>query len=270
MIILSQMQTKLNKRMLPDWFSAALQTSRKCGRYKSKDASVNLYKFQTVNDNSMSALSELSLYFARTEQLNDPTENMFCLLDPNEHDKYSPDLSMLGNMGVLSMAFGEPSKVEESPFMWAHYGNELKGFCLVFNHELFNESMEDWLVKVGPVKYVNSPRLLAGENLINEGSGLEEVAGVDFKKHNLERIYDACFFDKPADFQCEREYRFLSSNSGLKQYPPSALLSVIIGERMSDKDRGRLITNLNTLGFSNKLKLAKTKENSFKVHITQF
>ena len=24
---------KFNKRMLSDWFSAALQTSRKCGRY---------------------------------------------------------------------------------------------------------------------------------------------------------------------------------------------------------------------------------------------
>lgn len=234
------------------------------------EASVNLYKFQTVNDYSMSALLELSLYFARTEQLNDPTENMFCLLDPNEHDKYSPDLPILGNMGVLSMAFGEPSKVEESPFMWAHYGNELKGFCLVFDFELFNESMEDSLVKVGPIKYVNFPHLLAGENLINKGSGLEEVAGVDFKKHNLERLYETCFFDKPAEFQCEREYRFLSLNSGLKKYPSKALLSVIIGERMSKEDKEEIITHLNTLGLSNNLKVAKTKANSFKVHIKEF
>jgi hypothetical protein len=28
----SRVQTKFNKRMLSDWFSAALQTSRKCGR----------------------------------------------------------------------------------------------------------------------------------------------------------------------------------------------------------------------------------------------
>lgn len=28
---------KLNKRMLADWFSAALQTSRKCGRYKLEE-----------------------------------------------------------------------------------------------------------------------------------------------------------------------------------------------------------------------------------------
>ncbi|MEZ8312782.1 hypothetical protein AB6C44_04200 [Vibrio splendidus] len=93
---------------------------------------------------------------------------------------------------------------------------------------------------------------------------------MDFKKHNLERIYDACFFDKPAEFQCETEYRFLSSNSGLRKYPPNALVNVIIGSRMSEKDKDRLITNLNALGFENRLKFAKTKENSFKVHITQF
>jgi hypothetical protein len=27
-----------NKRMLPDWFSAALQTSRKCGRYAQMES----------------------------------------------------------------------------------------------------------------------------------------------------------------------------------------------------------------------------------------
>ena len=33
--------SKFNKRMLPDWFSAALKTSRKCGRYKQMETAVN-------------------------------------------------------------------------------------------------------------------------------------------------------------------------------------------------------------------------------------
>ncbi|MCG9629121.1 DUF2971 domain-containing protein [Vibrio mediterranei] len=102
------------------------------GRYKSFEVLMNLYKFQTVNEYSLSALSEFSFYFARTEQMNDPTENMFRLLDYNKYDLYSPDLSTLDRMGILSMAFGTAVEVEESAFMWAHYGNELKGFCLVF------------------------------------------------------------------------------------------------------------------------------------------
>ena len=43
---LRQQNQRANKRMLPDWFSAALQTSRKCGRYVykwkfAKDGGVN-------------------------------------------------------------------------------------------------------------------------------------------------------------------------------------------------------------------------------------
>lgn len=230
---------------------------------------MNLYKFQTVNDYSIQALSELSLYFASSDQMNDPTENMFRLLEPDEHDKYNPDLSELGKMGILSMAFGEPSQIEESPFMWAHYGNELKGFCLVFDFDTFRKSIRDSFVKSGPVKYVKYPRLLAGENLINETTGLEEVAGVDFKKQNLERVYDAYFYNKPTDFGREREFRFLSQNYGLKRYSSGALLNVIIGKRMITKDENRLLETLDTLGIRSKLKTAKTKENSFKIHVTK-
>jgi hypothetical protein len=230
---------------------------------------MNLYKFQTVNDYSISALSDLSLYFARSEQMNDPTENMFRLLEPNEYDKYAPDLSAFEKMGILSMAFGEPSQIEESPFMWAHYGNELKGFCLVFDFDTFKTGLRDSLTKSGPVKYKKHPYLLAGENLLNEHSGLEEVAGVDFKQDNLKRAYEVCFFDKPADFAQEREYRFLSQSFGLMYYHPNSLVNVIIGDRMGVKDQERLFETLDRLEIRNRLKVAKTKINSFKIHITE-
>ncbi|HIF9215997.1 TPA: DUF2971 domain-containing protein [Photobacterium damselae] len=229
---------------------------------------MNLYKFQTVNDNSISALSKLSLYFARTEQLNDPTENMFRLLAPNEDDKYSPDLSKLESMGVLSMAFGEPSKIEESPFMWAHYGNELKGFCLVFNFEVFSESIRN-LVKHNKVKYTDYPLLLSGDNLINEDSGLEEVVGVNFKNMNQDWIYSTCFFQKPIEFIHENEYRFLAMESGLIKYSSKALSSIIIGEKMNDEDKNKLLEILKILGLLDIVKFAEVKENSFKIHITQ-
>ena len=94
---------------------------------------MKLYKFQTVNDFSIKALAYFSLYFSTPEKLNDPTEGMFRLLDHIPPDFYIPDISELKNTGILSMASGEHSSIEESPFMWAHYGNALKGFCLVFH-----------------------------------------------------------------------------------------------------------------------------------------
>ena len=52
---------------------------------------MKLYKFQTVNENSIDALEHLKLYFATSDKLNDPTESMFHLLDFNPEDIYSPD-----------------------------------------------------------------------------------------------------------------------------------------------------------------------------------
>ncbi|WP_196588197.1 DUF2971 domain-containing protein [Aliivibrio fischeri] len=200
--------------------------------------------------------------------MNDPTENMFRLLDYNKYDLYSPDLSTLDRMGILSMAFGTAVEVEESAFMWAHYGNELKGFCLVFDFNIFISDIKDSIEKHGRINYRKFPHLLSGENLINEKSGIENIAGANFQLHNLNRIYDVCFFDKPIDFEHEREYRFLAKGYGLKPYSIDSLLTVIIGEKMSIKDRDILLKTLEKLGIRNKVKVAKVKENSFKVHVT--
>jgi hypothetical protein len=229
---------------------------------------VELYKFQTVNDNSLNALSEISLYFARANQMNDPTESMFKLLDYNKNDMYSPDISDLEQVGILSMAIGEKSSVLESPFMWAHYGNELKGFCLVFDFDDFLMGIEDKIEKYGHINYRKYPRLLSGDNLINECSGLESVAGTNFQRNNLHRIYDTCFFDKPSGFEHELEYRFLAKNFGLIPYAPKSLRRVIIGEKMAVEDQEKLLTTLNNIGITCKIKEAKAKINSFKIHVT--
>ena len=228
---------------------------------------MNLYKFQTVNGNSLSALLAQSLYFANAVQMNDPTENMFRLLEPNEADKYAPDLTCIGDVGILSMAIGDNQEIEKSPFMWAHYGNCLKGFCLVFDFQSFVSSLDDSTRKHGKVAYIKYPRLLAGDNLLNENSGLEEVAGVNFKHRNLLSVYES-FLDKPAEFENEREYRFLSDENGLKQYSAESLISVIIGERMSKNDKELLLVILEHLNIKHKLKIARAKENSFTIEVS--
>lgn len=229
---------------------------------------MKLYKFQTVNKYSLDALSKLSLYFARPGQMNDPTENMFRLLDSNSNDMYSPDLSTLKDMGILSMASGEHSQIAESPFMWAHYGDELKGFCLVFDFVIFNSGIKDEIEKSGPIHYKKYPSLLSSDNLINENWGLENVAGANFPQQNLSRIYEVCFFSKPAEFEYESEFRFLARSCGLKSYLSQSLLSVIIGEKMDKRNRKKLLTALKISGIEHKAVFATVKENSFKIHIT--
>lgn len=224
---------------------------------------MNLYKFQTVNSRSLEALVKSSLYFAETKKLNDATEGMFHLLSLYDEDKYLPDFTDLDKFGVLSMAKGDSNEVEQSPFMWAHYGNQLKGFCLVFHFEEFVENIESDLYLNDDVKYVNGRSF---PSLTNSDSGLEEVPGTNFKADNKKRVCRSCFFQKPKEFSNEKEYRFLSEESGLKRYHADSLSKIIIGDRMDISDKVILLNFLENLGFSKKVEYATTKDNSFKVH----
>ncbi|MDE8604282.1 DUF2971 domain-containing protein [Marinomonas sp. RSW2] len=231
---------------------------------------MNLYKYQTVSTRSLEALFKHSLYFAKSDQLNDPTENMFQLLDADYVDRYRPDISGLGEFGILAMAKGESTDVEASPFMWAHYGNQLKGFFLVFDFDSFVQGIQSRLFLHDEVDYNKYRKVLSGaDNLINESWGIEQVAGVDNTSRNTKRICKFCFFQKPKEFVNEREYRFLSETSGLKHYHIESLSKVIIGKRMDPSDKAVLLSTLESLGLSDKVEYATTKNNSFKVHITK-
>ena len=229
---------------------------------------MKLYKFQSVNDNSISSLTDLSLYFSDSKQLNDPTESIFKLLDLDVSDKYSPDISNLENIGILSMAIESGDvKVDESPFMWAHYGDELKGFCLVFDYELLLKTMKSDSLLYDRVEYLKYPRIISGSNLINEKSGLEEVAGCEFKNQNSNRVFKTCFFSKPLEFINEREFRFIAESKGGRSYSSDSLLSIIIGDKMKKPQRERLLNTVSSLGIDTQIKFARTKNNSFKIHI---
>ena len=179
---------------------------------------MKLYKFQAVDDNSIKALKNFSLFFATPNILNDPTESMFRLLDDILLTSCIPEVSELSRIGILSMASGDDSSIEESPFMWAHYGKALQGFCLVFDFQKLVDCLESDVEKFGYIKYQKHSRLLSSDNLITESWGLEKLPGVDFKSKNLQRIYDVCFFYKPLSFKNEQEFRFISKASGLKNY----------------------------------------------------
>ena len=229
---------------------------------------MNLYKFQTVNDRSINALKNFSLFFATPNKLNDPTEGMFSLLDYISSTSDIPDVSELQKIGILSMASGDDSSIEESPFMWAHYGNALQGFCLVFDYDKLTNCLDEHIEKSGHIIYQKHSMLLSSDNLISESWGVEKPPGVDFIWQNLQRIYDACFFHKPLHFENEQEFRFISKSSGLIPYEPSSLVKIIIGNKMSCADRERLVFVLSELGIKHKVAFAKAHINSFKIHIT--
>ncbi|WP_026960677.1 DUF2971 domain-containing protein [Aliagarivorans taiwanensis] len=94
-----------------------------------------LYKFQSLNENNLAALNAHSLYFAPLDRLNDPTENMFDLqaqhLETAINQEQRNNLEKIKQYGVLSTAIGKD--LETDLLMWSHYGDGLKGYCLIFD-----------------------------------------------------------------------------------------------------------------------------------------
>ena len=233
-----------------------------------------LYKFQTANMNSLTALKKCSLFFSSLEKFNDATENMFGLLPREEiiDRKIIPDIEKLKKCSLLCMGSdSENPLLESNLLMWTHYGAELSGVCLVFDYEMLKDSFEkNGCDTHGEVEY-GYPKLLATDQLWGKHLGIEEVAGVIFKDRNTQLATNTFIFNKPECFKYENEYRFLLSEPGLITYNPKALKKIIIGSKIeSETLRDLFIETARAVNCDIEVYKAYVKENSFKIHVEKY
>ncbi|EKO3895964.1 DUF2971 domain-containing protein [Vibrio metschnikovii] len=230
-----------------------------------------LYKFQTANMNSLTALRTHSLFFSKLEKLNDPTENMFGILPSEENidPRIIPDINELRKCSLLCMGTDSENVMLESDLlMWTHYGAELSGICLVFDDEMLKKSFENHGCKTHQKVEYGYPKLLATDQLLGQHMGIEEVPGVNFKDRNTERAINTFIFNKPNCFNYENEYRFLLKESGLISYNPHSLKKIIIGSKIeSESLRNMFIETAKAVNSNVEIYKAYVKENSFKIHI---
>lgn len=230
-----------------------------------------LYKFQTANLNSLTALKEHSLFFSSLEKFNDATESMFGLLPSEENiePKIIPDINELQKCSVLCMGTdSENPTLDSDLLMWTHYGAELSGICLVFDDEMLKKSFENkGCEKHGKVEY-GYPSLLAPDQLIGNHKGIEEVPGVNFRSRNTELAMSAFIFNKLKCFDYENEYRFVLKDSGLITYNPQSLKKIIIGSKIDSEVLSELfIEAAKAVNSDVEVYKAHVKENSFQIHV---
>jgi len=235
---------------------------------------VALYKFQTANMNSLTALRTHSLFFSKLENLNDPTENMFGILPSEEKidPRVIPDINELQKCSLLCMGTDSENVILESDLlMWTHYGAELSGICLVFDDEILKKSFEDHGCKTHQKVEYGYPKLLATDQLFSQHMGIEEAPGFSFQDRNTERAINTFIFNKPNCFSYENEYRFLLKESGLVSYTPNSLKKIIIGSKIeSESLRDMFIETAKTVNSNVEIYKACVKKNSFKIHIENF
>tara|TARA_R110002126_G_scaffold141936_1_gene287143 strand:+ start:7903 stop:8817 length:915 start_codon:yes stop_codon:yes gene_type:complete len=193
------------------------------------------------------------------------SENVEEYFDECQH--YAPPFGAM-RQGIRIACFGsEPDNL----LMWSHYGDGLRGFCIVLDESLIaNASPQGYSLEVA---YLEAPptvdRLVYGiawdqdwfsqaaidettnriqyqdrEDLRSEIPMYKEAGAESFK--TMQDIWQHAFGTKPAEWSYERERRLLVQTDRkdelpiLRSYPLEAIKQIIVGERMPLEYRRRL------------------------------
>ncbi|MDF0729544.1 DUF2971 domain-containing protein [Pseudomonas entomophila] len=127
----------------------------------------------------------------------------------------------------------------KNQLMWSHYANGLRGFCLVFDKVTLHQSLQtlnqqDTLI-IEPVEYRNAlPEIDIHQHMTHH-----------FKPSELLGDLVAEFIIKSRStksraWRHEREYRAISSSTGLHSYAPEAVRKILIGEKMPQAQRRKI------------------------------
>ncbi|MBJ6799739.1 DUF2971 domain-containing protein [Geomonas propionica] len=225
-----------------------------------------LYRYRSLNQYSLCELIHSEFYFASPQEFNDPYDckNMFSFEGTTDNDwrlflnrflevnrpeltakerKQQIDLVLQGGehrsrekvaeqfdvwgkilekqsseLGILCL-----SKTHTDILMWSHYANNHKGYCLEFDANKLRE-----LFFCGEVVYKdNYPRFS------------------EFVRANLNGIAQTFTLTKSKHWKYEQEYRLIVQPNGRQDKPgdrifpynPNALIGVIFGCQMSEKDK---------------------------------
>ncbi len=119
------------------------------------------------------------------------------------------------DIGVFSL-----SARNDDILMWSYYADHHTGLCLGFLHRVGT------LGPAFPVEYSAT------------------FPQVDYLKDDRRRQVDANLLTKAASWQHEAEWRVVAytEGPGLREYPPELLTEVILGARISPKDRDDVLS----------------------------
>ena len=124
---------------------------------------------------------------------------LLCTAAPKEH--------VLGNSRTEEAIYGRPR-------MWAQYGNESRGFCVVLNREALNNELQmvaerdEYLIS-GEVEYCPWLERVGGSPTIPYGPDLDPRDMDIFKLLNKNSMLRSIYFKKSIDWRDEGEYRWL-------------------------------------------------------------
>ena len=209
----------------------------------------------------MKSILNRSLRISNISELNDPYDMMLGITDfpagyEEEVDTFSAALHMRDHMSEHAGVLCFSGKYRE-PVMWAHYANNHKGMCLVFDPSVLPV---DALKKV---RYTNT-RPTVPFGLIHQ---MSEDGG---NQEYLDAFYDA-LVAKSAAWEYEEEYRLVLMISDKEDYdgffpiPKGFLKRVIVGFDC-DYSPSNVRSLLNSSGFEDvPIQITRLSQDKFEV-----
>ncbi|MFY9310093.1 MAG: DUF2971 domain-containing protein [Bacteroidia bacterium] len=265
----------------------------------------SVYKFFSVNDNSLINLKNNQLFCNHYLAFNDPFE-CWCTIntgipDPKkENDRFLNVIAVWGftpdrRDDALEYYYDYLQAFEEDQInvdyhintariscfsceganllMWAHYADGLRGFCIEFDSEkLISEQNE---AKIIEVNYSKLPPVLEAISypLANDIYWHAEDDDSDNAVDYMRDFYSKMLATKPIEWEYEKEARLIfhskaeNSMGELFSYPESAIKSVIIGEKMPEKNKKIIESILLNKNLSAKIKIAQRNRSNYTVLI---
>lgn len=189
----------------------------------------------------------------------------------NECHNYQPSFKEMRDSARIA-CFGSQ---RDNLLMWSHYADGLRGFCIVFDEDAVVKSEEGAFLL--DVEYLDAPPVVDSfvyaiakdqewyhEVAIQETQALVKHLGgadkkywiADFEKAGAEafakmrEIWQHVFAVKPSEWSYEQERRLLVPTSFsdkkpiMRPFPTDAVKEIILGERMSEGYRDKLLRAL--------------------------
>lgn len=202
----------------------------------------NLYHY-TKLESALKIIDSQLFKFGHRENQNDPFENLFKRYSyPKSSDMnttvrdYIRELSIYANTKISIGCFGAESDEKDNykPTMWAHYAENHKGVCFVFDMELLMSEVKK--VKIETIiKCINYHISL----LVDEEE-IEKNINTHFDKF-LRKYNDNLLFAKQIDWSVENEIRIVAFDESFEIPICECLNNIYIGPEMCNEDEEKII-----------------------------
>ena len=240
----------------------------------------SLFKYYTINDNSLNSIQTNTMWLSKPGRLNDPYDCALTLSeikyresvldaisaainapdnakirneillakwpgDRNSFDKTSKDvLSIFQSAGICSF-----SEKPDNILMWSHYAKNHTGFCVEF----------DFSPTSGYSKFVHSVQYKAKIPIFSPK---------DFISPLSESTFDSLWLTKAPDWAYEKEWRIFV-DKGDQLLPAPQMISLAFGAKTTDDDKLKILEALRANTGETKvfLKQAKLSQEEFKLII---